>query len=60
MEVERYKIILTSKIDKKIEDKINDRFSLFYIRKKLKDEIFSDDIRILGHEFVKIIKTKPN
>ena len=58
MEVERYKIILTSKIDKKIEDKINDRFSLFYIRKKLKDEIFSDDIRILGHDFVKNNKNK--
>ena len=53
MEVERYKIILTSKIDKKIEDKINNRHSLFHIRKKIKDEIFSDNIRILGHEFVK-------
>ena len=58
MEVERYKIILTSKIDKKIEDKINDRFSRLCIRKKLKDEIFSDDIRILGHDFVKNNKNK--
>ena len=55
MEVERYKIILTSKIDKKIEDKINNRHSLFHIRKKIKkikNEIFSDNIRILGHNFV--------
>jgi len=53
MEVERYKIILTSKINKKIEDKIKDEFSGFFIGKKLKDEIFSDNIRILGHNFVR-------
>ena len=55
MEVERYKIILTSKIDKKIEDKIN---KSIFISKKLEDEIFSNNIRILGHDFVKNNKNK--
>ena len=53
MEVERYKIILTSKINKKIEDIIKGEYIDFFIAEKLKDEIFSDNIRILGHEFVK-------
>ena len=54
MEVERYKMILTTKVNKELKDKI----TKFYIGQKLKKEIYSDNIRILGHDFVKNNKNK--
>ena len=54
MEVEKYKMIYTTKIKKELKDKI----TKFYIGQKLKKEIYSDNIRILGHDFVKNNKNK--
>ena len=55
MEIERYKMIFTTE---KIENKINDISTELIIRKKIEDEIFSDNIRILGQNFVKNNKNK--
>ena len=56
MDVERYKIILTKKINKELKDKI---FNIFiYINTKVKNEVLGNDIRILGYYFVKNNKNK--
>ena len=54
MEVQRYKLILATKINKGLTYKIDK----IYINKKIEDEIYSDNIRILGHDFVKNNKNK--
>ena len=54
MEVERYKMILTTKIKKELKYKID----YLFIEQKLKKEMLSDNIRILGHDFVKNNKNK--
>ena len=54
MEVEKYKMILTTKVNKELNDEITE----FYIGQKLEKEIYSDNIRILGHYFVKNNKNK--
>ena len=54
MEVERYKMIFTTKINKELNDKI----AQIYIGPKLKKEIYSYNIRILGQDFVKNNKNK--
>ena len=58
MEVERYKMIFTKIINKEIEDKLDTPSSIIYINHKIEDEIYSDNIRILGHDFVKNNKNK--
>ena len=58
MEVERYKMIFTKIINKEIEDKLDTQSSIIYINHKIEDEIYSDNIRILGHDFVKNNKNK--
>ena len=55
MEVERYKMIYTSKIDETLIDQLK---IIKLINKKLYNEIKSDNIRILGNDFVKNIKNK--
>ena len=52
MEIERYKMIYITKIDKKLEDEI------IYLKQKIQEEINIDNIRILGNEFVKNNKNK--
>ena len=54
MEVERYKMTFTKEISKKLEDELND----IDIEQKIKDEMLSENIRILGHDFVKYNKNK--
>ena len=54
MEVEKYKMIYTTKIKKKLKDKID----YFFIEQKVKDKMLNDNIRILGHDFVKNNKNK--
>ena len=55
MEVERYKMIYTSKIDETLIDQLK---IIKLINKKLYNEIKSDNIRILGNDFVKNNKNK--
>ena len=47
MKVERYRMIYIKKIDIKFEDEI------MFLEPKLQEEIQSDNIRILGKNFVK-------
>ena len=54
MEVERYKMILTTKVNKELKDEKTE----LYIEEKVKDEMLNDNIRILGHDFVKNNKNK--
>ena len=54
MEVEKYKMIYTTKIKKELKDKID----YLFIKQKVKDEMLNDNIRILGHDFVKNNKNK--
>ena len=58
MEVERYKIIYTTKINKIIENALKNLINVIKRKQKIKGEIYSDNIRILGHEFVKNNKNK--
>ena len=55
MEVERYKMIFTTKINEESGDEID---FLEDMGQKIKDEIISDNIRILGNNFVKNNKNK--
>ena len=52
MEVEKYKMIYTTKINKNLE------YILSYLSPEINDEIESNDIRMLGHDFVKNNKNK--
>ena len=53
MEVEKYKMIYTRKVNKKLI------FSVWYKKEvEIKDEIVSDKMRILGNDFVKKNKNK--
>ena len=54
MEVERYKMTFIKYINNKLKEKITGLF----IEQKVKDEMLSDNIRILGHDFVKNNKNK--
>ena len=54
MQVEKYKMIYIKNTNKNLEDVLK----YYYIRKKVKDEIESDNIRILGKAFVKNNKNK--
>ena len=54
MEVEKYKMIYTTKIKKELKDKID----YLFIEQKVEDEMLNDNIRILGHDFVKNNKNK--
>ena len=54
MEVEKYKMIYTTKIKKELKDKID----YLFIEQKVEDEMLNNNIRILGHDFVKNNKNK--
>ena len=54
MEVERYKMTFIKYINKKLKRKITNS----YIEKEIEGEMLSDNIRILGHDFVKNNKNK--
>ena len=54
MEVERYKMIYKTTINKELKNKLLNK----YTNKIFKEEILSDDIRILGEAFVKNNKNK--
>ena len=53
MEVERYKMVYTTKIDETLIDEL-----LEFTNNKLYNEIISDNMRILGNDFVKNNKNK--
>ena len=53
MEIERYKMIYTKKVNKRLEKEIN-----LYLKEKTIEKIKSDNIRVLGHDFVKNNKNK--
>ena len=55
MKVERYKMIFTTKINEELE---LEKLSNIFFGKKINNEILSDNIRILGHDFVKFNKNK--
>ena len=54
MEIERYKMTFIKEINKELKDEIVPPF----IEQKFIEEILSDNIRILGHDFVKNNKNK--
>ena len=53
MEVERYKMVCATKIDETLIDEL-----LEFTNNKLYNEIISDNMRILGNDFVKNNKNK--